>query len=191
VLLDMLRDGQIDAGFTGEKVRGRGLEHQLVATDEWLLLAPADHEWRRMVEPAGDGALAPPGVRFAQLREQPLIVETVESKLGLQTRRELQDLLDERGLAWRELRIALELPDAQAVRSAVLRGAGVGLLPRSALGTIEGMRLFALQGQPLLRRLYMVRSRRITPSRVAGAWWDFVVAQQTARQADTTGGIGE
>src|SRR5207244_5916553 len=59
-----------------------------------------------------------------------LVLVSADLRPGLSARRELPALLEERGLPWRDVRVALELPTDLAVLAAVEAGAGVGLVSR-------------------------------------------------------------
>ena len=109
-----------------------------------------------------------------QLRDQPLVLISADQRPGLNARRELTALLEERGLAWRDLRVALELPTDLAVLAAVEAGAGAGLVPRLLL---TGWRYPPGGLHPARRALAAPALRRPRPPSpappAAAAWWDW------------------
>jgi DNA-binding transcriptional LysR family regulator len=183
-LLIALRAGELDAVLLGERVRGRSLDHRLLHTDEWVFVVPPTHPWTTQAippaplpagEPDAPPAAAPlPAVTLDQVRAQPLVLLGTDQPVGLNARRELTALLEERGLAWRELRLALELPTDLAVLAAVEAGAGAGIVGRGVpAGWGTPLRAFSLRGGPLARPLFAVRDRHFTPTPAAAAWWDW------------------
>src|SRR5207237_7603487 len=110
-------------------------------------IAPADGEES---SPARRKRGRPPLLRFpapprveqlpdpAALRDVPLVLESAEGPLGPAARRELRDALAAVGVAWATLRPALEAGGPPDVAAAVEAGAGVGLLPLSALAAYAG-----------------------------------------------------
>jgi DNA-binding transcriptional LysR family regulator len=201
-VLDGLRLGEIDAGFLAERTRGDRLVYLTVAADEWVLLVPPGHAWLA-APPEGDEAPAAPAPRkrgrpprqppgpapwpvsrarpAADLRGQPLVLESTQSILGGQARRELRDLLEERGLPWGEVRLGLELPRVAEVIRAVEAGGGIGLVPLAHLAGYAGPACpVRVEGPPLVRHLYAVRDGRIDPAPATAAWWDFLAAGSAA-----------
>jgi DNA-binding transcriptional LysR family regulator len=179
-LLEQLRAGEVDAVLLAERGRGRHLDHTLLATEEWVIVAPVNYPWNSPL-PAVNSPLMPgvpvdlPVRTPDQLRTPPLVVVSSDLRPGLSARRELPAQLEERGVPWRELRVALELPTDLAVLAAVEAGAGIGFVARSALTRWPGtLSSFRLRGGPLLRSLYLVRDRRVPGSPTALAWWTWV-----------------
>lgn len=187
-LLIALRAGELDALLLAERVRGRSLDHKLLSTDEWVFAVPPAHPWAiEAVFPPADalegasGAPPLPAVTLDQVRAQPLVLLGTDQPSGLNARRELTALLEERGLAWRELRLALELPTDLAVLAAVAAGAGAAIIGRAVLaGSGAPLRPFSLRGGPLARPLFAVRDRHFTPTPAAAAWWDWDVTRDEA-----------
>jgi DNA-binding transcriptional LysR family regulator len=200
VVLDGLREGEFDTGFLAAPLPGSRLHYLPIAADEWLLLAPPGHAWTGtpppddLPPPPGDGppvkrkrgrppARRPepapplPSVDLVALRGQPLVLETADSPLGAQARRELRDLLEEHDVPWSDLRPVLELGSPLQVVRAVEAGAGVGLLPAAELADYAGPAgRVRSEGRALTRRLFAVRDGRTPLSPVLAAWWDFLTA---------------
>src|SRR5204862_182597 len=68
-----------------------------------------------------------------ELRAAPLVLVSADLRPGLSACRELPALLEERGLPWRDVRVALELPTDLAVLASLEAGGGVGLVSRLLL----------------------------------------------------------
>ncbi len=188
-VLDGVLGGEFDAGFLAAPPTHERLLTLAAATDEWVLLAPPGHVWTA----PPDGPLAPPLKRKrgrpaltpaaapvvphdlpdpAALRAEALVLESADSVLGQAARRELRDLFDALGLPWTALRPTLEVGSSAEIVAAVEAGAGVGLLPLTALATYSGPAgLCRFAGRPLLRALIAVRDRRAALSPLAAAWW--------------------
>lgn len=167
----------------------------------WLAEPPAPASRVALPDEPGAGASAPPrrkrgrppGQRLGPatprplgllpapaLRDQRLVLESADSILGGQARSELRDLLEERDLAWGELRPALELVSSVGVIRAVEAGAGIGIVALSQLHGYTGPATpFRLGGRPLLRHLFAVRDQRVGDSPVTTAWWEFLAARST------------
>jgi DNA-binding transcriptional LysR family regulator len=170
-LLVALRAGELDAILLTERVRGRSLDHKLLSTDEWVFVVPPDHPWTAIPAEMPD---ALPAVTPDQLRAQPLVLVSADQPAGLNARREVIALLEERGLAWRDLRVALELPTDLAVLAAVEARAGAGVIGRALwAGTGSALHAVSLRGGPLVRPLFAVRDRRLPAAAAATAWWDW------------------
>jgi DNA-binding transcriptional LysR family regulator len=172
-LLDQLRAGDLDAALLPERARGRTLEHALLITDEWVIVVPPHHPWQRGAQVGPAAAPADlPLIAPDRLREQPLVCVGADLRPGLSARRELPAVLEERGVPWRELRVALELPTDLAVLIAVAAGAGIGLVSRLLLAEWPGsLGCFRLRGGPLARQFHLTRDRRIPPTPAAATWW--------------------
>lgn len=183
-LLVALRARELDIVFLAERVRGRSLDHKMLSTDEWVVVVPPAHPWNAAPPPPDPDSPAPaplPALAPEQLRDQPLVLLSADQPAGLNARRELAALLEERGLAWRDLQIALELPTDLAVLAAVEAGAGAGVVPRTLLAAWPtALSAFTLHGGPLLRPLFAVRDRRLLSTPPATAWWDWPNARNEA-----------
>jgi len=194
VVVDGVLDGTFDAGFLAAAPAHPRLVTLPVARDEWVLLAPPGHAWTL---PAAGPPAAPPQRKRgrpplprpvapgapqdlpdpAALRTVPLVLECADSPLGQAARRELRDGFDAAGLPWTALRLALEVGSPAAVVAAVEAGAGVGLVPLTALVAYVGPALcFRLAGHPLPRLLVAVRDQRTALSPLAAAWWRLLSA---------------
>jgi len=111
-----IRDGLADLGFVEGETDEPALSVLPAADDEMVLVVGAGHPW------AGRAAIAPPALTATRwvLRER-----------GSGTRAVFEDALRGFGLDPSRLDIALEFPSNEAVRSAVIAGAGATVLSRT------------------------------------------------------------
>lgn len=115
-----LREEQLDLVVQEEALRERGLECDLLAGIETVLVVPPDEEWQRRkrlpLRKLGDIALILPST-------------------GTPARRFLDELLGGREITLSALKPALEVSDPGAVLPLVTAGLGAALLPRSLVET--------------------------------------------------------
>jgi DNA-binding transcriptional LysR family regulator len=118
------------------------------ARDRLLLIVPPKHRWAKRSS-----------ITLQELREEPLILR--ESGSG--SRSCLEEGLSRVGWKTADLRISLELGSNEAIKEAVLRGAGVALLSAFAVrhdldtGRLHGL---TVEGAEMCRDLYVVTDRR-------------------------------
>jgi DNA-binding transcriptional LysR family regulator len=105
--------GQVQLGLVGRQSDSPHLEFRYLASDQMILVVPAKHPWARRKE-----------VTLEQLCKQPLILRESGSGLRHGFERELERL----GKSVRDLQIALELGSNEAIKKAVLQGAGLAIL---------------------------------------------------------------
>ncbi len=115
-----LRDEHLDLAVQEEPLRERGLECDLLAGTETVLVVPLDEEWQRRKR-----------LPLRKLSEIPLILPSA----GTPARRFLDEILAGRGIALAALRPVLEVSDPGAARPLVAAGLGAALLPRSPMET--------------------------------------------------------
>ncbi|MGD8585723.1 MAG: LysR family transcriptional regulator [Chloroflexota bacterium] len=139
-----------------------GLECQEFFNDLIRLIVPADHPWtmRQSVEPA-------------DLLEEPMIIREATSG----TRRVLLTELAKHDIGYDDLRIHLELGNAEAIVRTVEAGFGVSFV--STLAADWSLRLgkvatVPVTGLELRRTVYMVRRTLETPNRPQEVFWSFV-----------------
>ncbi len=145
VLADVSR-GKADLGLVGGRDDTPGLDFRAVGCDEIVLLVPAGHAWAKRKR-----------VRLEDLRHEPLVLR----EAGSGSRWCLEQALAAAGAPLAGLTVAMELGSNEAVKEAVLRGAGVAALSRqAATREIEAGALVGLElaGVPLRRELFLVRS---------------------------------
>lgn len=140
--------GEASIGLVGNKVDHPHLEFRAVAGGELLLVVPCGH-------PLCGGR----SMSICQLVAYPLVLREMGSAL----RHCFESSLERAGLSLAEMRVALELGSNEAIKEAVLRGAGVAVLSRYAVQReLEAGRLRALRirGMHCRRDLYLVLHRR-------------------------------
>ncbi len=208
-LIGALRAQELDGGFVLGRMRGRGLVHHRVLEDPITLIVPLNHPWtspaeigRAQLEYA-DGAETHdgqptdrsiprheeeswvPAVKLAMLKDQPLVLEHGIGESHSDGRRALNDVLEERGLNTRDLRVVVEVPDPAAVACAVAEGLGVGLVPQSIarrfVGQVVAVRI---EGFTLTQHVYLIRDRKALNSPAVGAWWKFVEGKVIVRSQE-------
>jgi molybdate transport repressor ModE-like protein len=116
-VLEQVERGRAQVGLVGGRGDSPHLEYRPFAADRLVLVVPAGHAWggRR--------------VSLRQLAGRPLVLR----EPGSATRACLERALAAAGLAPERLRVALELGSNEAVKAAVLRGAGPTFLSRLAV----------------------------------------------------------
>jgi DNA-binding transcriptional LysR family regulator len=139
-----------------------GLECQEFFNDLITLIVPAGHPWtmRQAVEPA-------------DLLEEPMIVREPTSG----TRRVLLTELAKHDIGVDDIRIYLELGNAEAIVRTVEAGFGVSFV--STLAADWSLRLGKVAAVPvtgleLRRTVYMVRRALETPNRPQEVFWSFI-----------------
>jgi DNA-binding transcriptional LysR family regulator len=146
--LRQVERGRADLGLVGGPGGGPHLEFQRLTTDELVLVVPRRHPWWRKKH-----------VSPADLIGQPL----VQRESGSASRVCFERSLERVGTTTSALNVVLELGSGEAVREAVLEGAGVAVLSRRAVRTdVRAGRLKPIRVDRLaLRRdISVVRDRR-------------------------------
>ncbi len=140
-----LLEGTVNFGVVEGEIDDGHLSVMPVADDQLVLVVGAAHPW------AGLGTITP-----AQLSETPWVLR----ERGSGTRAILETTLATLGLALSDLRIALELPSNEAVRSAVIAGAGATVISRLVVeAPLSSGALRALDFPLPRRRFVMVRHK--------------------------------
>ncbi|WP_142848083.1 LysR substrate-binding domain-containing protein [Telmatospirillum sp. J64-1] len=138
-------DGAADLGFVEGEVEDAALSRRVVARDRVVLVVGADHPWaeRAAVEP-----------------KELLEADWVLREAGSGTRSEFEAALEKLGVPFHRLRVSLELPSNEAVRSSVEAGAGATAI--SELVAASGLRSGALRrvGLDLPERCFSVLHHR-------------------------------
>lgn len=148
LVLRQVERGRTHLGLVGGQGDGPHLEFRRFARDELALVVPAGHAWwRRRRVPVSD------------LLSQPLI----QREPGSGSRRCLERALERLGVHPSRLTVALELGSTEAIKAAILEGAGVAVLSRRAVEAevrSRRLRTVAVAGLVLVRDIYVVRDRR-------------------------------
>ncbi len=140
--------GEVSLGLVGRKSDSPHLDFRYLASDRMVLVVPPGHALSRRKK-----------LSVKQLPRYPLILREVGSGL----RHCFEKSLDRAGLSLADLRVALELGSNEAIKEAVLRGAGVAILSTYAVEKeLRGGQLHGLTVRDLHcdRDMYVVQDRR-------------------------------
>jgi DNA-binding transcriptional LysR family regulator len=140
--------GEASVGLVGRKDDNRHLEFRYLTSDRIVLVAPPGH-------PLGGRKT----VTVPQLAAYPLVVR----EAGSGSRHCFEKALERAGRSLADLRVAFELGSNEAIKEAVLRGAGVAVLSSLAVGEeLRTGRLHALRVRGLRcdRDMFVVLDKR-------------------------------
>lgn len=165
-VFDLLSD-EIDVAVRLGAEPPSGYVAQELASIDWVLCVAADYQRTR-------GLIAQP----ADLAHMPALTPQLrDTRLVLR-------LLGEGGSQYVELKPRLQSADLQLVKQAILRGAGLGVLPRYAVNEelhsgalVEVLPSFRLDASRWASRLFLVTMPSPYPSVAARALVDFLSAQ--------------
>jgi DNA-binding transcriptional LysR family regulator len=146
-VLRRVRHGEAHLGITGGQGDVPDLEFRPLAGDQLALVMPAEQRWRRK--------------RRIKLQDF-LALPLVQREKGSGTRRCIERALEQLGVAPSRLNVALELGSTEAVKGAVLGGAGAAVLSRRAIERelrTGQLRTVTVEGLALDRELYVVRHK--------------------------------
>jgi len=133
MVLNWIREGQVDLGLVGQRVEEPGLVCRQVGEDEILLALP----------PGGLGAVSTEApLPLALLPTVPLIMR----EPGSATRATVLEALRRRGLDLGDLRVVAEVGSPEAVKGAVQAGTGCAFVSAAALkgGDLPAVRVEGL-----------------------------------------------
>ncbi len=152
-VVELVQKGKAHVGLVGRKIDRASLQYDDLATDEMVVVLPANHRWRKRKQ-----------ISFDRFREEPVILR----EPGSGSRWCLEQALTRSGRSIHDLHIALELDSNEAIKEAVLQGIGISVVSTHAVrkelssGTLRGIEIAEL---PLQRKLFIVTdSRRVLPS---------------------------
>jgi LysR family transcriptional regulator, low CO2-responsive transcriptional regulator len=140
--------GEVSLGLVGRKADRPHLAFRHLTSDRMVLVVPPGHPLTRRKR-----------VTVKQLPHYPLVLREAGSGL----RHCFEKALQKAGLALADLRIALELGSNEAIKEAVLRGAGIAVLSTYAVQKeLKTGQLHALEVGDLHcdRDMYIVQDRR-------------------------------
>lgn len=173
-LLRLLQANELDVAVMGRPPTELAVRAEPFAAHPHVFIAPLDHPLLRVGHPAPE-ALAP----------YPFIVR----ERGSGTRALLEQFAQRHGL---ELRIAMELPDNEAIKQAVMAGLGLGFVSLHALKLELQHGLIArldVEGTPLVRAWHVVHTLAKLLSPAAEAFRYFVLEQGEAFLAERYGAL--
>ena len=138
--------GKASIGFVEGKVNANELEIIELDRDQPMLVVSPKEKWSLGVNSEKNNIKNLPWV----VREQ-----------GSGTRRVLEELIQRLGVDWNELNVVLELPSNEAVREAVIAGAGVTVISENVVSlSIESGALRAINLNIPTRSFCMVTRRQ-------------------------------
>jgi DNA-binding transcriptional LysR family regulator len=157
-----LLEAEANLGVLSREAFETGLESQEFITDHVVFILPADHPWavRPFIEPA-------------DLIDVPLIMR----EPGSGTRRVLLTELGKHDIHRDDLRIFLELGNAEAIVETVAAGYGVSFVSRLSAACAIGQKKIVevpVVDLDLNRTIYMVRRAIEVPNRPQEVFWGFV-----------------
>ena len=151
-VLGQVERGEVSLGLVGRKVANPNLVFRFLASDKMVLVAPPKHALRRRKS-----------VTLRQLLNYPLLLR----EQGSGMRHSFEQALERAGRSVAEVRVALELGSNEAIKEAVLRGAGLAVMSTYAVhneraaGKLHVVNIAELQQK---RDMFIVQDRRrVTP----------------------------
>lgn len=142
-VIDQVEQGSVSLGFVGSIADRPALRFVPFVRDELVVAARADH-------PLAQRA----AIALEELGRYPFVLR----EAGSGTMASLQHLLHDQERSLPRLQVVATLGSTQAVLSAILAGAGIGIVSSRSLGPygLERLKAVRLHGMPLWRQLYLV-----------------------------------
>ncbi len=161
-VIEKLCEGKVHLAISSARVPHKDLQYQDFFTDHVILVVPADHPW------AARGQIQPSDLLSANVIMR-------EEASG--TRQVMLEGLEQHGITPDQLRVVMELGNAEAIEMAVEEGIGVAFVSR--LAARRGLQLGAIKevqidGLALWRSIYMICQCRRGATSAQRAFWDFV-----------------
>ncbi|MCA9520974.1 MAG: LysR family transcriptional regulator [Myxococcales bacterium] len=171
-----LQHGEIELGFVGARSEDAHLSYVPLWRDLLVVVVPSGHPWA-----------ARSAVSLEELVTQPFLLR----EPGSGTRDSLAQALVDRGSGPGALNVVVELGSSQAIKNAVLAGAGISVVSERAvrheveLGLLRSLRVEELD---LTREFYLVDDPRRSRSPACERYLDFVVATADSPLAQSARG---
>jgi DNA-binding transcriptional LysR family regulator len=150
---DQALNGKIEIGFVGAKLEGVGLEFRHFASDELVLIAPNNKEWRRIRS-----------ITLEELSKKPFLAR----EKGSGTRKSFESKI---GRSLDEFNVVGCLGSTAAVKEAVKAGLGVSVVSSLAVKSeiaSGAIKIVQIEGiGPIRREFFSVTNRRLTLSPIA------------------------
>lgn len=142
-----------------------------IAQDELCLIVPPDHPL------ADQGPVEP-----AALLEHPVLTRDA----GTRTNALLRRALDEVGIKFSQLNIAMELGTNEALKTAVAAGMGIAFVARMSLvgSRAADYRIVPVKGLNLSRRYCLIRLANGSPTYVERRFWEHCQSEQMLKQVE-------
>ncbi len=159
-----LLDGEAHLGVVSSEVSDESVESQEFFRDSISLIVPSSHPWA-----------ARHSIEAAEILQEPLIMR--EDSSG--TRRVMLEELAKFDIGLEDLKIFLEVGNAEAIVEVVAGGFGISFVSDLAskymrqLGRVVKVRV---DGVDMKRINYMVRKREAVPHRPSDVFWGFIHA---------------
>jgi DNA-binding transcriptional LysR family regulator len=163
-----LLEGEAHIGVVSSEINDTSLESQKFFRDTITLIVSSNHRW------AGRSSIEP-----AELLGEPLILR--EDTSG--TRRVLLAELAKHDISLDDLKIFMEVGNAEAIVGTVAAGYGISFVSTMAVGKAlerRGIVDIPVEGLTLQRTIYMVRKRISSPHRPRDVFWSFIHAPENA-----------
>ena len=165
--LDLL-EGEAHIGVVSSEINNTSLESQKFFRDTITLIVPKNHRWasRSSIEPA-------------EIMTEPLILR--EETSG--TRRVMLTELAKHDISLDDLKVFMEVGNAEAIVGTVAAGYGVSFVSTMAVSNLQeqsNVVNIPVDGLNLQRTIYMVRKRISTPHRPRDVFWGFIHAPENA-----------
>lgn len=173
-LLRLLQANELDVAIMGRPPTGLAVRAEPFAAHPHVFIAPLHHPLLRVGHP-----------RLEALAPYPFIAR----ERGSGTRALLEQFAQRQGV---ELRIAMELPDNEAIKQAVMAGLGLGFVSLHALKWELQHGLIArldVEGTPLVRAWHVVHTLSKLLSPAAEAFRYFVLERGEAFLAERYGAL--
>jgi DNA-binding transcriptional LysR family regulator len=157
-----LLEGEANLGVVSTEIDDPSLELQMFFRDRITLIVPSNHRWalRRQIDPG-------------EILEEPFIMREATSG----TRRVVLAELAKHDISFEDLKVFLELGNAEAIVRTVAAGYGISFSSILASSCpLERGNVFALsvEGMSLHRNIYMIRKRISAPHRPRDVFWSFI-----------------
>jgi DNA-binding transcriptional LysR family regulator len=162
IVFNNLLSGDFAVGISSKKIPHQDLEYARFFQDEVILIVPSNHPWslRTQIQPK-------------EILSEPIILR--EENAG--SRDVFLHGLQEHGISLDMLNIAMELGNAEAIEMAVEQGIGIAFISRLAAARCIDhgyIKKVGVEGMPLVRDIYLTRSKRTKPTRAQLEFWNFI-----------------
>ena len=161
-IAEKVKSGVFELGIVGYRFDEGSLSYEEILEDELVVIVPPEHPF------AQSGA-----VELEKICSQPFILE----QEGSGSRESLFEELEKNGIRSSDLRIAMEVGLHESVKSAVISGLGISILPR--LSVVKDANLNRLVALPVAecrmkRKFYLVNRTDHTLSSTARSFYEFL-----------------
>lgn len=157
--------GQVELGIVGTVLeQGKCVYHDFME-DNLVVITPDTPQF---------DSVPAEGFPLRALRQHPYIAR----EPGSGTRKEAEKVLQERGVNLSTLNIVAQLDNPDAIKHSVSQGLGISIVSRLSVADYEQfgkLRVFQLEGAPVLRKLYVVHHKNRVLSLASAAFIRFAV----------------